>query len=246
MHRGYIKLWRRVNDSKPYRNRKVWALWTYLLLNATHRKIEVCVGNQKVELLPGQIISGRNRLAKELGLKPSTVWFCLETLKSWQQISIKPSTRYSVITIINWDRYQGNDTEDWQQPRHQPRQRPSSKLALNKNNKNNKKLKEPASGSFFNQIDVLIEQVQGICQQQKVRFNPRQWVMVQTRNGSHPGAIADALSSMAANKDGIDDFWAWGDQVVKVQSGNYAEADHRAQAAGHRQDLADLLKSIGG
>ena len=81
MHRGYIKLWRKSLDAYEYLNPKGLKLWIYLLLSATHKEIDHWDGHQKVKLLPGQIICGRNRLAKATGLKAGPLYYHLRELR---------------------------------------------------------------------------------------------------------------------------------------------------------------------
>jgi hypothetical protein len=111
MYRGYIKLWRKTNDSKLYRNHKAWVVWTYLLLNATHREIKYCTSRDIVKLQPGQIIIGRNKLAAELGMSPRNIRTCLLLLKNDGKLTIEATNRYSVVTIVNWAFYQGDASE---------------------------------------------------------------------------------------------------------------------------------------
>ena len=68
MHRGYIKLWRKSQDSGLLQNPYAWTLWCHLLMKATHKPHKQLVGNQVVELEPGQVIIGRKALADQLGM----------------------------------------------------------------------------------------------------------------------------------------------------------------------------------
>ena len=106
MHRGYIKLWRKCTDSKMYQNPKLWTLWTYLLLEATHKPIKRYIGNQVVEQMPGQYITGRKRLAKELRVSERSIRTPLLALVKDQKVTIKTTNKYSIISIVNWDTYQ--------------------------------------------------------------------------------------------------------------------------------------------
>jgi hypothetical protein len=106
MHRGYIKLWRKLFESKIHRNHKLFTLWVWLLANATYKSFEYWVGNQSIMLLPGQIITGRKRLAGELGMSEQNIRSNLYSLKKANMITIKTTKRFSVITIVNWHTYQ--------------------------------------------------------------------------------------------------------------------------------------------
>jgi hypothetical protein len=106
MHRGYVKLWRKSFDSGIHRNHKLWVLFTWLIANVTHKKMKYMAGNQMIELLPGQIVTGRKRLAEELGMSPQQIRTCFGLLVKLGISTIKSTNKYSIITIINWDTYQ--------------------------------------------------------------------------------------------------------------------------------------------
>jgi hypothetical protein len=57
-------------------------------------------------LKPGQLITGRNKLAKETGLTVQSVRTSLTRLKSTREITMSPKGQYSIITINNWHKYQ--------------------------------------------------------------------------------------------------------------------------------------------
>jgi hypothetical protein len=115
MHRGYIKLWRKVGDSKMYRSKDLWAMWTFLLMNATHKRRNVYTGLKQVELLPGQYITGRKALALELRMSERRVRTCLKHLETNGNVTIKPTNKYSIITIVNWSTYQSDEEKNDQQ-----------------------------------------------------------------------------------------------------------------------------------
>jgi hypothetical protein len=69
------------------------------------------VGFQKVPLVPGQFIFGRKKAAAETGLSEKSVRTCLECLKTLENVTIKTASKYSILTVVNWDFYQENQTE---------------------------------------------------------------------------------------------------------------------------------------
>ena len=80
MNRGYIKLWRRSFDSAVWKNPKLWRFWTYCLLKATHKPIDLMVGFQRVHLEQGQFIFGRGTAAQDTGLSEQNIRTCLRAL----------------------------------------------------------------------------------------------------------------------------------------------------------------------
>ena len=59
----------------------------------------------------GQLLTGREALARDSGLTPSTVERILKYLENEQQIEQQKTTKYRVITILNWDTYQKVDSK---------------------------------------------------------------------------------------------------------------------------------------
>lgn len=119
MNRGYVRLWRKSLDAGWIRNHKLWAFWSYCLLKASYREYDAIVGLQIVRLLPGQFIFGRKRASEETGLTEREVRTIVEFLKKAGNLTIKTTNRFSIITIINWPTYQGDDWEK-DQPDDQP------------------------------------------------------------------------------------------------------------------------------
>jgi len=105
--RGWIKLYRQLEESSFFKDSEAVHLWITLLLKAARKKEKVFINNQIIELLPGQILTGRKKLAKETGINDSKIFRLLKMFeKSEQQIEQQTNSRYSIITIKNWTSYQ--------------------------------------------------------------------------------------------------------------------------------------------
>lgn len=137
MHRGYIKMWRKSFDSGMHRNHKLWVLWTWLLGNVTHKRQKCLIGSKMVQLEPGQIVCGRNRLAAELGLTVQETRSRLAILKKAGNLTIKSTNKYSIITIVNWWCYQRDQPASQPAKQPIPNQDPTTKQEC-KNDKNEK------------------------------------------------------------------------------------------------------------
>lgn len=113
---GWIKLHRKLlTNPVVMKDGDHLAVWTYLLLNAQHDKFNTLFGGKKVTLKPGQLITGRKKISSDLKISESKVRRVLNALKSDQQIDQR-STRYgSLITILEWDKYQKRDQQNSQQ-----------------------------------------------------------------------------------------------------------------------------------
>jgi hypothetical protein len=112
---GYIWLYRKSRHSSVFQNSKLWHFWTWCLLSATHQPFEALVGFQNVHLNPGQFLFTRRLAMKELPLSEREIRTCVETLKKLENLTIKTTNKYSIITICNWPLYQIEFSENVQQ-----------------------------------------------------------------------------------------------------------------------------------
>ena len=158
IEQGWIKLHRKMLD-----NPVVWkdsdhlAVWIYLLLNATHKDMDVLFKNKRITLKPGQLITGRKSIANQLSISDSKVKRVLLAFESDQQIDRQRSNKNSLITILNWCEYQQNDQQNDQQVTSK---RPASDQQVT-TNKNIKNIKNNTLVDFFDQIWKLYPKKEG-------------------------------------------------------------------------------------
>lgn len=116
---GWIKLHRKVIESPVYQDPFLFRLWTICLMKAAHKPTKQLVDKTEIQLLPGQFITGRFALEEEYnrGLKPkqkvpgTTLWSWLKRLETWGNLNIESNNKFSVVTLTNWDFYQGKEEE---------------------------------------------------------------------------------------------------------------------------------------
>ena len=109
MRRGYIKLWRKSFDSGLHKDKNAWLLWTYILCHVTHKEIDIHINGKTEHLMPGQMLTGLKVLVKETGLSFQRTRTCLEKLKKYENLTIKSTNKYSIISVVNWGIYQQDD-----------------------------------------------------------------------------------------------------------------------------------------
>jgi NCAIR mutase (PurE)-related protein len=118
MQNGYIKFFRNIPSWQWYKNPNTARLYFHCLVMANWKDKEY-----KGELIPtGSFVTGRKKLAYELGLTDNQVRTALNNLKSTNDITIKSTKKYSVITVVNYDKYQVNNQEynqEYNQQLHQ-------------------------------------------------------------------------------------------------------------------------------
>ena len=132
MNDGFIKIYRSLLGWEWYKNPNTKIVFLHLLLNANWE--ETSYRGHKIPR--GSLVCGRKKLAKDLGLSEQEIRTALTHLKSTNEITIHPTNKFSVITIVNWEKFQGYDSKINQQVNQQnDRQSTTYKEYKNKRNK---------------------------------------------------------------------------------------------------------------
>lgn len=104
---GWIKLHRKTLENPIVcKDSDHIAVWTYLLLNATHKEHQAIFSGEKITLMPGQLITGRKAISEKFNIHESKVQRILKSFEIEQQIEQQTSNRNRLITILSWDEYQ--------------------------------------------------------------------------------------------------------------------------------------------
>jgi len=141
MKSGWIKLHRKVLENPIFSSEKGFRLWIWCLLKAGHKEKDVYLGNEKIHLKEGEFIFGRGSASEQLGIKESTIRNWMKTLKQDRYIDIKPTNKYSLIKVRNWEQYQDTEQGDGQQSKNKLKTK-QKQMDTNKNDKNDKNDKE--------------------------------------------------------------------------------------------------------
>lgn len=145
---GYIKLYRQIADTPVWADSDKLKLWLMCLMKATHDEKTQVVGNQIIELKAGQFITGRSALSDEFNrdvkkdrrVDGLTLFRWLNLFEKMEMLNIKKTNKYSLVTVLNWDKYQGQRTSNEQQLNNK-RTSDEQQLNTNKNDKNVKNVK---------------------------------------------------------------------------------------------------------
>lgn len=106
MNRGYIKVWRKIDDSGLLHMPNTLALFMFLLMKAMHKDCKVGTPTGIVELKRGQYISGRKKLALELEQSEQEIRTSLSRLTELGIINQQTTNRYTIYTIVKYGEYQ--------------------------------------------------------------------------------------------------------------------------------------------
>ena len=103
MDTGWIKLHRNILKWEWYTDVNTYKLFTHFLLLANHKERK-----WKGQIVKeGQFITGRHALSRDTGLTEQQIRTCIKRLKSTNELTIKSTNEFSLITVVKWEDYQG-------------------------------------------------------------------------------------------------------------------------------------------
>ena len=103
---GWISLHRKLLDNPIFSNYKLLQTFLYCLLKASHSDREQLVGDELVTIKTGQLVTGRKAISKATKLSEQNVRTALNRLEKLGILTIKPTTKYSLITVVTWESHQ--------------------------------------------------------------------------------------------------------------------------------------------
>jgi biotin operon repressor len=105
---GWIKLHRSIIDSAVFSDSDVLKVWLWLLCSVAYDDHDVVYLGKVIQLKQGQIITGRQKLSKQIGMSEGKIYRAINILKNLGNITVKSNNRYSIITVENWAKYQND------------------------------------------------------------------------------------------------------------------------------------------
>lgn len=102
MKGGWIKLYRSITKWEWWDDHNTARLFMYLLLMATHEDIKI----QGKVIKRGQLVTSRAKLSLATGISERSIRTSLENLKTTNEITIKSTNRFTIITICKYEDYQ--------------------------------------------------------------------------------------------------------------------------------------------
>lgn len=137
---GWVKVYRKLLDNPIIcKDSETLAIWVYLLLNATHTEIPAVFKGKKINLQPGQLLTGIISISKKLKINKDKVQRTLKCFELDNQIAQITSNKNRLITIQNWSSYQKDDKQNDKQMINK-RETNDKQLITNKNVKNDKNI----------------------------------------------------------------------------------------------------------
>ena len=112
----WVKLYDRLKKWEWYKDSTMVHIFINLLLSANYAD-----GRWRgQEVKRGQLITGRKLLHQETGISEQRIRTALRRLVESQEITIESTKRFSLITILNYDKYQAKNEYINQKSNQQP------------------------------------------------------------------------------------------------------------------------------
>lgn len=105
---GFISVHRKLFDKGFARNPKYLAVWIYILSHANHETKEILANGTTILIERGSFLTSIKLISKFFNLSFNMTWRILNYFKTDNQIDIKTTNRYSIITVLNYELYQQN------------------------------------------------------------------------------------------------------------------------------------------
>ncbi len=109
MHRGYIKIWRKIEDSWIIQDPDAMWLWIKLLLKANHKDTTFMFNGKSLTLKRGSLITGRKSLVDKHKISESKVYRLLKLFENEQLIEQQKTNLYTIVTIVCYNDYQSSE-----------------------------------------------------------------------------------------------------------------------------------------
>ncbi|MFZ8173765.1 DnaD domain protein [Staphylococcus aureus] len=146
---GWISIDRSIQNHWLFKEKRTFSkfeAWIYLLMEANHSKAKVPIGNQIVTVERGQRLTSILTLSDFFNWSRFKVKTFLDLLESDGMLEVKTTSKYTLITIVNYDFYQSEQGRNQHQndikptsKQHQSNINPTSKQhQTNTNNNDNK------------------------------------------------------------------------------------------------------------
>lgn len=142
---GWLKLHRKILESAVFQNADALKMFIWILCKANTQENETVIGTSAVKIKKGQMVFGRKKAAEVLGLTENKCYRIMNLLEELKIITTKRTTKFTVVSVMNWELYQARNIPSEQQIDNKSttnRQQIDNKQTHYKNNKEYKEYKE--------------------------------------------------------------------------------------------------------
>lgn len=142
---GWIKIHRKFLDWEWFNKSEAVHLFMYMLLKANHKDAKW----QGIELKRGEFISSLGNISNATGISIQSIRTVLKKLEKTNEIQIKSTNKYTIVTICKYDSYQ-DEKELSNKLITNNQQTVNKQSTTNKNNNKEKNEKEVILDSWIN------------------------------------------------------------------------------------------------
>ena len=112
---GWIKIHRQMMEKGWWQDSQIVHLWIYILFKANYIEKEKLFNNEIIKIKRGQFLTGRKKISEETGISESKIERTLKLFESEQQIKQQKTTKFRLITVLKYDKYQVPEQQSEQQ-----------------------------------------------------------------------------------------------------------------------------------
>jgi hypothetical protein len=176
---NYIKIYRKMLDWEWYSDPFTKSLFLHLLVKANWKK-GVWKG---ITVERGQLITGRQTLAVETGIKESTIERHLKRLQKSGEIEQETNNKFRLITICKYDEYQARENEVEQQTDNKRTTNGQQTDTIEEGKEGKKEKKTTNSGVKERFSPPNIQEVYDYCKERNNEVDHEKWFDYYTSKG---------------------------------------------------------------
>jgi len=142
---GFVYLHRNIIEWDWWDDHNTTRLFIYCLMKANH----LPANWRGVVIDRGSFVTSRDSLAKATGLSPQETRTCLKKLKKTKNLTIKTTSRFSIVSVCDYSLYQNGGVKATSNPTNKQPTSNQQATTNNNNNNNNKDIKGNACKKEF-------------------------------------------------------------------------------------------------
>lgn len=177
---GWVKIHRKILlNPVVCKDSDHFAVWMYLILEATHKDTPKIFNGEKITLHPGQLIRCLETISTKLHISKSKVYRILKVLKSEKQIETLSKRHGTLFTLLNWNEYQASETPN-ETPVENQWKTSETPVERNKNVKNVKNVKNKDNKEF---VPPTIEEINSYITEKELNVDGHRFLNYFTESG---------------------------------------------------------------
>ena len=246
----FIKLNRSILNWRWYKNANTMRVFIHLLLKANIKDHDF----ENTTVKRGQLITSRKHLSVELQLSEQAIRTALEHLKSTKEITIKTTSKYTIISIINYNLYQnvpdnqptsnqlstGNQPTSNQQSTNNQPQSKNDKKEKNDKKDNNISINYQSVIDLFNSVCTSLPSVKKLTDKRRRQIKNAYNLLegISFEEFFRMVESSDFLTGRSGDWQGCSFDWVMNSSnLIKIIEGNYVNKSAPKTVTLNRIDL---------